>query len=84
MIFQCRNCGKTTDDIDIVLDGACTCGCAHFKIATERPLELPPELAQKEAIRRDLHYWLDLNLDTMDPESIDNIRVRFEIDKPKK
>jgi predicted nucleic acid-binding Zn-ribbon protein len=84
MIFQCRNCGKTTGDIDIVLDGACTCGCSHFKMARERPLDLPPELAKKEAIRRDLHYWLDLNLDTMDPESIDNIRVRFEIDKPKK
>ena len=82
MIFQCRNCGKTTDDIDIVLDGACTCECTHFKLATERPLDLPPELAQKEAIRRDLHYWLDLNLDTMDPESVTNIRVRFEIDKP--
>ncbi|MHA2003549.1 MAG: hypothetical protein ACW975_04220 [Candidatus Thorarchaeota archaeon] len=82
MIFQCRNCGKTTGDIDIVLDGACTCGCSHFKLATKNPLDLPPELSAKEAIRRDLHYWLDLNLDSMDPESVGDIRVRFEFGDP--
>ncbi|MFW9968096.1 MAG: hypothetical protein ACFFEA_13155 [Candidatus Thorarchaeota archaeon] len=81
MIFQCRNCGKTSDDIDMVLDGSCACGCSHFKLATENPLDLPKELSTKEAIRRDLHYWLDLNIDSMDSESIGNIRVRFEIDE---
>jgi predicted nucleic acid-binding Zn-ribbon protein len=81
MIFQCRNCGKTSDDIDMVLDGSCDCGCTHFKLATENPLDLPEELSIKEAVRRDLHYWLDLNIDSMDSESIGNIRVRFEVDQ---
>ena len=81
MIFQCRNCGKTSADIDKVLDGACECGCAHFKLASETPLQLPGNLAQKEAIRRDLHYWLDLNIDSMDPNDMENIRVLFEIER---
>ena len=84
MLFQCRNCGKTSSDVDKVLEGACTCGCTHFKLATEKPLDLPPELAAKEAIRRDLHYWLDLNIDSMDPKSIGDLRVRFEIRDPSK
>ncbi|MHA2141831.1 MAG: hypothetical protein ACXADC_06525 [Candidatus Thorarchaeota archaeon] len=83
MIFQCRNCGKTSTDIDMVLDGACTCGCTYFKMGSESPLDLPKDLSTKEAIRRDLHQWLDLNIDSMDTDSIGNIRVRFEIDDPK-
>jgi predicted nucleic acid-binding Zn-ribbon protein len=82
MIFQCRNCGKTSGDIDMVLDGACTCGCSHFKLVTENPRDLPHDLSAKEAIRRDLHYWLDLNLDSMDSEAVGDIRVRFEIGEP--
>ncbi len=82
MIFQCRNCGKTTEDIDQVLDGSCECGCSHFKMASEKPLDLPPDLVQKETIRRDLHHWLDLNLDSLDTESVANIRVFFEVKKP--
>ncbi len=81
MIFQCRNCGETSADIDKVLDGACKCGCTHFKLASKTPLELPENLAAKEAIRRDLHYWLDLNIDSMDPDDVGNLRVLFEIEK---
>ncbi len=84
MIFQCRNCGKTSGDIDMVLDGSCTCGCTHFRLASENHIDLPPELSAKEAIRRDLHCWLDLNIDSMDPESVGSLRVRFEVDNPQK
>jgi hypothetical protein len=38
-------------------------------------------LDEKETIRRDLHRWLDLNLDSMPPELVGNIRVLFEIEK---
>jgi hypothetical protein len=51
-------------------------------MASENPLDLPKELSTKEAIRRDLHSWLDLNIDTMDSDSVGNIRVRFEIEAP--
>jgi hypothetical protein len=52
-------------------------------MGSESPLDLPKDLSTKEAIRRDLHQWLDLNIDSMDTDSIGNIRVRFEIDDPK-
>ncbi len=79
MLFVCRNCGKTSVDIDMVLEGACSCGCTHFHLVSEDKSELPPELRQKESIRRDLHKWLDLNLDSMPPDLVGNIRVLFEI-----
>ena len=81
MMFICRMCGKTSEDIDMVLEGACSCGCTHFHLVSEDRSELPKELDQKEAIRRDLHRWLDLNLDSMPPELVGNIRVLFEIEK---
>ncbi|NHJ12854.1 MAG: hypothetical protein EAX95_04220 [Candidatus Thorarchaeota archaeon] len=81
MYFQCRNCGKASTDIDQVLDGECECGCTHFRIESEKPVELPPNLEQKELIRRDLHRWLDLNIDSMDSETVGNIRVFFEVQK---
>ena len=81
MMFVCMLCGKTTADIDEVLDGACSCGCTHFHLVSEDRSELPVDLNQKEAIRRDLHRWLDLNLDSMPPEVVGNIRVLFEIEK---
>ncbi|MFW9974686.1 MAG: hypothetical protein ACFFDQ_05455 [Candidatus Thorarchaeota archaeon] len=79
MLFICRNCGKTSVDIDMVLEGACSCGCTHFHLVSEDRSELPAELSEKECIRRDLHKWLDLNLDSMPPNLVGNIRVLFEI-----
>ncbi|MHA2381333.1 MAG: hypothetical protein ACXACT_02100 [Candidatus Thorarchaeota archaeon] len=43
--------------------------------------ELPKPLDEKETIRRDLHRWLDLNLDSMPPELVGNISVKFEVEK---
>ena len=84
MFFQCRSCGKVSEDIDQVLEGTCDCGCTHFKLLSEQPLQLPTELEMKETIRQDLHRWIDLNLDSMSPEQISNIRVSFESDGSKK
>jgi predicted nucleic acid-binding Zn-ribbon protein len=84
MYFQCRGCGKVSEDIDQVLEGTCECGCTHFKLLSERPLDFPVELEMKESIRQDLHRWIDLNLDSMSPETIGNIRVSFECDGSKK
>ncbi len=78
---MCINCGKTSADIDMVLQGQCSCGCSHFHLVSEDRSELPPPLSNKEAIRRDLHKWIDLNIDSMPPEVVDNIRVLFEIPK---
>lgn len=65
----------------MVLDGACGCGCTHFHLVSEDRSELPKALEEKESIRRDLHRWLDLNLDSMSPEVVGNISVTFEIGK---
>jgi hypothetical protein len=42
---------------------------------------MPTAMTTKEEIRRDLHRWLDLNIDTMDPDVIGDLRVTFEIPK---
>ncbi len=81
MIFVCRSCGESSVDIDMVLEGACGCGCTHFHLESEDRSELPKALEEKESIRRDLHRWLDLNLDSMSPEVVGNISVTFEIGK---
>ncbi len=81
MIFVCRSCGESSVDIDMVLEGACGCGCTHFHLVSEDRSELPKALEEKESIRRDLHRWLDLNLDSMPPEVVGNISVTFEIGK---
>lgn len=81
MIFVCRSCGESSVDIDMVLEGACGCGCTHFHLVSEDRSELPKALEEKESIRRDLHRWLDLNLDSMSPELVGNISVVFEIGK---
>jgi predicted nucleic acid-binding Zn-ribbon protein len=81
MIFICRNCGKSSVDIDMVLEGECSCGCSHFQLVSEDRSELPKPLEEKETIRRDLHKWIDLNMDSIPPELIGNIRVLFEIEK---
>lgn len=65
----------------MVLEGQCSCGCSHFQIVSEDRSDLPPALENKETIRRDLHSWIDLNLDSMPPELVGNIRVLFEIEK---
>jgi predicted nucleic acid-binding Zn-ribbon protein len=81
MMFVCRSCGESSVDIDMVLEGACNCGCTHFHLISEDRSELPKALEEKESIRRDLHRWLDLNLDSMSPEVVGNISVTFEIGK---
>ena len=81
MIFVCRSCGESSVDIDMVLEGACGCGCTHFHLVSEDRSELPKALEEKESIRRDLHRWLDLNIDSMSPELVGNISVVFEIGK---
>ncbi len=79
MQFKCRNCGITFDDIDRVLQGSCDCGSTHFKLVSEDRNPLPTTMTTKEEIRRDLHRWIDLNIDSMDPDAVGNIRVVFEI-----
>ncbi len=81
MMFVCRSCGESSVDIDMVLEGACNCGCTHFHLISEDRSELPKALEEKESIRRDLHRWLDLNLDSMSLEVVGNISVTFEIGK---
>ncbi|MCF2137026.1 MAG: hypothetical protein K9W43_07235 [Candidatus Thorarchaeota archaeon] len=82
MIFRCRNCGETTSDIDMVLEGACKCGGTKFELVSEDPLGVSTEISPRERIRRDLHLWVDLNIDSLDVNAINNLRVRFEFDDP--
>jgi predicted nucleic acid-binding Zn-ribbon protein len=81
MLFVCRNCGATTADIDMILDGACECGSTHFKLVSENSPKIPAPMAMKEEIRRNLHTWVDLNIDSMDSSKIGNMRVIFECDQ---
>ncbi len=81
MMFVCRSCGKSSADIDMVLESACSCGCTHFHLVSEDRSEFPREIDEKDSIMRDLHRWLDLNLDSMPPDVVGNIRVLFEIEK---
>ena len=78
MLFICRNCGNASADIDKVLDGSCKCGGNHFKLVSDDSKGKPVAMTPKEEIRRDLHQWIDLNIDSMEPEQIGDIRVRFE------
>ena len=81
MLFICRSCGKSSTDIDKVLEGQCSCGCTHFQLVSNDRSELPKPLEEKEMLRRDLHRWIDLNLDSMKPEHVGNISVKFEVGK---
>jgi predicted nucleic acid-binding Zn-ribbon protein len=84
MLCKCRNCGITSDDIDTVLNGSCKCGCSHFKlVSTDDKWNLPGELTTKEKIRRDLHEWIDLNVDSLSPEEVASIRVSVHVDDVK-
>jgi len=78
MLFVCRNCGNTSEDIDMVLDGSCKCGGSHFKLVSDDSPKLPTVVTPKEEMRNALHLWIDLNIDSMEPEQIGDIRVRFE------
>ncbi|MHA1740548.1 MAG: hypothetical protein DRQ02_12725 [Candidatus Latescibacterota bacterium] len=80
MIFRCRNCGETSSDIDMVLDGACKCGSTRFELVSEDPVATPADISPRERLRRDLHLWVDLNIDSLDLDAINNLRVRFEFD----
>jgi predicted nucleic acid-binding Zn-ribbon protein len=79
MLFVCRTCGRELNDIDAVLDGTCDCGGTHFKLVSQDRPQMPTAMTTKEEIRRDLHRWIDLNIDTMDPDVVEDIRVTFEI-----
>ncbi|MBD3407650.1 MAG: hypothetical protein GF411_16150 [Candidatus Lokiarchaeota archaeon] len=81
MIFKCRNCGNTSADIDMVLDGACPCGCTSFQLVEQEPIGMTSGLPTKEMIRQDLHNWIDVNLDALTPDQVYNIRVRFETEE---
>ncbi|MFW9910114.1 MAG: hypothetical protein ACFFEF_16275 [Candidatus Thorarchaeota archaeon] len=83
MQFVCETCGQTSDDLDRVLDGTCECGGSHFKLVSEKPFTLPTAMTVREEIRRDLHRWLDLNIDSLDSDNIGDIRVTFEVPKEK-
>jgi predicted nucleic acid-binding Zn-ribbon protein len=78
MLFVCRTCGRESNEIDTVLDGTCTCGGTHFKLVSQDRPQMPTTMTLKEEIRRDLHRWVDLNIDTVDPEVMSDIRVTFE------
>ncbi len=79
MQFVCRTCGKQSSDIDMILDGECSCGGSHFKLISEEPVILPISTTAKEQLRMDLHNWIDLNLDSLDTDSVGDIRVAFEL-----
>lgn len=81
MHFVCRNCGASCDDVDQVLEGSCSCGSTQFKLVAQERAPLPTTMTTKEEIRRDLHRWIDLNIDSMDPKAVGNIRVVFELAK---
>lgn len=80
MIFRCRKCGETSTDIDMVLDGTCKCGGSKFELVSEDTMGVPTDISPRERIRRDLHLWVDLNIDSLDNTSLDSLRVRFEFD----
>jgi predicted nucleic acid-binding Zn-ribbon protein len=80
LFFKCRACGKISTDIDAILEGECECGSNNFQLCSEKGPSLPPNLAKKEQIRRDLHQWIDLNIDAMDPDFIGDFRIRLEFD----
>ncbi len=80
MIFRCRNCGATSSDIDMVLEGTCKCGGTRFELVTEDLVGQVAGLSPKERLRHDLHLWVDLNIDSLDVDRINNLRVRFEFD----
>ncbi len=80
MIFRCRNCGETSSDIDMVLEGACKCGGTRFELVSEDFLAAQGEISPRERIRQDLHLWVDLNIDSLDVAKLNNLRVRFEYD----
>ena len=82
MLFKCIQCGRISSDIDKVLDGACECGCRRFQLKSEDALLPVAQLSEAESIRKDLHAWLDLNLDSITPEDLSRLRVVLEVDKP--
>ena len=80
MLFRCMNCGATSPDIDMVLNGSCSCGSSRFHLVSQDRKTVATEISTKEQIRRDLHQWIDLNLDSVTPEEMTNVRVSFECD----
>ena len=79
MQFVCRTCGKQSSDIDMILDGECSCGGTHFKLISEEAVALPTAMTAKEQLRKDLHNWIDLNIDSLESDTVGDIRVAFEL-----
>ncbi len=79
MLFRCRDCGRTSPDIDLVLNGTCPCGSTKFHLISEDKKPLISEATEKETLRRDLHRWLDLNIDSVELKDLPNLRVTFEL-----
>jgi predicted nucleic acid-binding Zn-ribbon protein len=82
MLFKCIQCGRVSADIDKVLDGACECGSRRFQLKSEDALPPAAPLSEAESIRRDLHTWLDINLDSISPEDLSRLRVVLDVEKP--
>ncbi|RDE12334.1 MAG: hypothetical protein C4K47_08315 [Candidatus Thorarchaeota archaeon] len=82
MLFKCSACGRVSADIDKVLDGACECGSRRFQLKPDEALLPLARLSEAEVIRRDLHVWLDLNLDSMAADDLSRLRVVLEVEKP--
>lgn len=80
MKFKCMTCGKTSPDIDMVLNGSCSCGGTRFHLISQEKTSSTQNLSEKEQIRRDLHRWLDINIDSIEPTELCNLRVSFELD----
>ena len=78
MLFVCRDCGKKSPDIDMILDGSCNCGGTHFKLVSDDIPDSPAALTIKEELRRDLHRWIDLNIESIEDRAFENVRVSFE------
>ena len=79
MLFQCRDCGQTSPDLDMVLNGACKCGGTRFHLISQEKKQESPELSEKDQLRNELHRWLDLNLDSVELKDLPNLRVSFEL-----
>ncbi len=79
MLFQCRDCGETSPDLDMVLNRACKCGSTRFHLISQDTKPLVTEVSEKEQLRRELHRWLDLNLDSVEAKDLPNLRLSFEL-----
>jgi predicted nucleic acid-binding Zn-ribbon protein len=79
MLFKCRDCGKASPDLDMVLNRTCECGGTRFHLISQDAKTIKPVVSDKEQLRTELHRWLDLNMDSIEMKDLPNIRVSFEL-----